>query len=71
MRLDRAADQQAVRGGQKNPLRPRLVHHLGRAADRAGRADHVVEDQGRLAFDLGADDVGLRGSARHCCGACR
>ena len=48
--LDGAADQQAVRGGQENLPRAGLVHHPGRPADRAGRADHVVEDQGRLAL---------------------
>ena len=59
--LDRAAHQQAVRGGQEDLPGAVLVHHFGRAADRAGRADHVVEDQGHAAFDLAADDVGLLG----------
>ena len=37
--------------------RPRVVDEMGRAADRAGRRDHVVEHDGHLSRDRRADDV--------------
>ena len=64
---DRVGEHQAVDGGLLEPsiacppagrawrpenlLGPVLVHRFGRPADRAGRADHVVEDQGHAALD--------------------
>jgi hypothetical protein len=49
---------------------PRLVDQPGRAADRPGRADHVVEHQGDAPFDRPADDV-LLPVSRRSRGACR
>ena len=57
MLLDGRAAQHAVRGGHVDFACAGLVDQVGGAADRAGRADHVVEHQGDPALDRSADDV--------------
>jgi len=49
--------KQAVRGGEVDFLGAVLVHDVGRPADRAGRADHVVKNEAHLALDLLANHV--------------
>ncbi len=57
MFVDGRAAEHAVRGRDVDFARPGRVDQVGGAADRAGRADHVVEHQGDAAFDRSADDV--------------